>query len=120
MNTSDIILAIGGGGGALGVIVGAMRSKHLRPVLMRILTSDIDIRQAVESLKTVVSAQGESIEWLREELENARTELMEARAAVRATEELTRENIQLRARILELESHVARLETQLNSRKKSS
>lgn len=116
MNVQEILVAALGGSGLVGVITAALRSKRLRPIMIRILTGDIDLKEAVDSLRLVVNAQGESIEWLRNELSRARTELDEARTTLKATEKLAKENAKLRARVVELEAHVARLEGLLNKK----
>lgn len=77
------------------------------------------LREAIDNLAQVVSAQGESIEWLRSELDRTRTELAEARSALNNKEnKLEKENASLRKRIAELEEQVKALETALAARKR--
>jgi predicted RNase H-like nuclease (RuvC/YqgF family) len=72
------------------------------------------LREAVENLAAVVTAQGESIEWLRGELDRTRGELGEARAALANRENrLEAENEKLRKRVAELENQVKALESAL-------
>jgi chromosome segregation ATPase len=77
------------------------------------------LREAIDNLAQVVSAQGESIEWLRGELDRTRTELSEARAALSSKEnKLEKENASLRKRIAELEEQVKALEAALAAKKR--
>jgi septal ring factor EnvC (AmiA/AmiB activator) len=77
------------------------------------------LREAIDNLSQVVSAQGDSIEWLRSELDRTRIELTEARIALTAKEsKLEVENDLLRERVAELEAQVKALETALAARKR--
>lgn len=77
------------------------------------------LREAIDNLAQVVSAQGESIEWLRSELDRTRRELAEAREALTNKEsKLEKENAKLRQRVAELEAQVKALETALAARKR--
>jgi septal ring factor EnvC (AmiA/AmiB activator) len=77
------------------------------------------LREAIDNLSQVVSAQGDSIEWLRNELDRTRIELTEARVALTAKEsKLEVENDLLRERVAELEAQVKALETALAARKR--
>lgn len=67
------------------------------------------VSDAVENLRKIVEAQGQSIEWLRRELDEARAQLDLAREAMR-------ENESLRRRVAELEAQVRHLETELRKR----
>lgn len=69
------------------------------------------VTDAVESLRKIVEAQGQSIDWLRRELDEARAELSLAREAMK-------ENASLRQRVAELEAQVKALESELHRRRK--
>jgi phage shock protein A len=100
-----------------------LRSESGRSVLARLRRAAIDevgsLRDALNNLTQVVSAQGESIEWLRTELDRTRVELADARTALTDKEsKLEKENAALRKRIVELESQVKALEAALAARKR--
>lgn len=77
------------------------------------------LREAIDNLAQVVTAQGESIEWLRAELDRTRIELAEAREALNSKEnKLEKENAKLRQRVAELEAQVKALEAALATRKR--
>ena len=117
MTWEQILINFGGGAGAVGVLLAALRSPKARAVLSRLFTEAGDIKDSLESLRSVVEAQGESIEWLRAELDRTRSELDQARDQLRHTESLRLENAQLRTRVAELEAHVGRLEDELKRRR---
>lgn len=118
MTIFEIILGVGGGAGLLGLLVRAARSGKLSAVVSRVIANAmVDIEDTVRGLKTVVEAQGESIEWLRSELDSTKRELLEAREQLQKTEALAAENAQLRSRVAELEAHVLRLEDELKRRR---
>jgi hypothetical protein len=117
MSWEQIVVNLGGGGAVAGALAYAMRSPRLRKIALRLLSSDFNVKDALESLKGVVEAQGESIEWLRTELDRTREELSDARSRLQETANLALENAKLRVRVSELEGHVARLEEELNRRK---
>ena len=100
-----------------------LRSESGRGVVARFFKAAVDesgsLREAIDNLSQVVSAQGESIEWLRDELDRTRLELVEARVALTAKEsKLELENKKLRDRVAELEAQVKALETALAARKR--
>lgn len=118
MTLQEILISIGGGAGVLGLLVRALRSPKTRAALARLLSNTmLDLEEAVKSLKTVVEAQGESIEWLRGELTNAKAELEIARLQLAKTEALAIENAALRARVADLEEQVHKLEEELKRRR---
>lgn len=118
MTLQEILISIGGGAGVLGLLVRALRSPKARAALARLLSNTmLDLEEAVKSLKTVVEAQGESIEWLRGELTNAKAELEIARLQLAKTEALAIENAALRARVADLEAQVHKLEEELKRRR---
>ena len=116
MTLQEILIALGGGSGIVGLIVAAVRSKGARGYLAR-LVSAVDLGDAVAALKTVVEAQGESIEWLRNELSSAKQELEVARIQLAKTEALAIENAALRSRVSDLEAQVHKLEDELRRRR---
>lgn len=82
-------------------------------------TEAVSLREAIDNLAQVVTAQGESIEWLRSELDRTRAELSEARKALNDKESrLEEENRQLKGRVAELEGQVKALEAALAARKR--
>jgi chromosome segregation ATPase len=100
-----------------------LRTESGRAFLGRIRRAAVNetasLREAIDNLAQVVSAQGESIEWLRGELDRTRGELAEARTALNNKEnKLEKENASLRKRIAELEDQVKALETALAARKR--
>jgi predicted RNase H-like nuclease (RuvC/YqgF family) len=118
MTLQELLISIGGGAGVLGLIVRALRSVKFRETLGRLLSNSmVDLEDAVRGLKTVVEAQGESIEWLRIELSTTKSELEVARLQLAKTESLAVENIALRSRIADLEAQVQRLEEELKRRR---
>jgi predicted nuclease with TOPRIM domain len=119
MAWDQLLINLGGGGGAAALVLASLRSQRVRRALGRVLSDDSDIKESLSSLRLVVEAQGESIEWLRNELDRTRLELEQARDQLRQTETLRQENVQLRARVAELESHVANLEARLHSKETS-
>lgn len=118
MTLQEIIVSIGGGAGVLGLLAGLLRSPKTRAAVGRLLSNTmLDLEEAVRNLKTVVEAQGESIEWLRTELSSTKEELEVARLQLAKTEALAIENAALRARVADLEAHVRRLEDELQRRR---
>jgi predicted RNase H-like nuclease (RuvC/YqgF family) len=113
MQWEQMIINMGGGGVVLGAVLASLRSKKVRTIAGRLFAEDSELKGSLESLRSVVEAQGESIEWLRGELDRTRNELDQARIQLRETENLKIENIQLRIRVAELENHVIRLEEKL-------
>lgn len=114
----DTIFGVGAGGGLVGALMALARSPKVRAAISRLFrASAVDLAAAVESLKSVVEAQGESIEWLRAELDRTKEELAEARSELRATEDVVEENSKLRARVAELEIEVAYLKEELKRRR---
>lgn len=111
---------LGGGGLAgLAALVRWLRSAAGRAVISRLRSSRTceEIREALETLSSVVSAQGEALEWLRAELDSARKELAVAKAALEAEKtKLEADNSKLRKRVAELEAQVKALEAALASR----
>lgn len=116
MTWEQIAVNLGGGGVAAAAIAYALRSPKLRGIALRVLSSDFNVKDALESLKSVVAAQGESIEWLRTELDRTREELNDARRQLQETASLAVENAKLRIRVSELENHVSRLEDKLRGK----
>ncbi len=116
MTLQEVLIALGGVGGLGGLVLAAVRSKGARGYLAR-LVSAVDLGDAVAALKTVVEAQGESIEWLRNELSSAKQELEIARIQLAKTESLAIENAALRARVADLEAQVHKLEDELKRRR---
>lgn len=116
MTLQELLIALGGVGGLGGLVLAAVRSKGARRYLAR-LVSAVDLGDAVAALKTVVEAQGESIEWLRNELSSAKQELEIARIQLAKTEGLAIENAALRARVADLEAQVHKLEDELKRRR---
>ncbi len=100
----------------MGLVVAAARSKNARAYLARLVTA-VDLGDAVRALQTVVEAQGESIEWLRNELSSAKQELEVARMQLAKTEALAIENAALRSRVADLEAQVHKLEDELKRRR---
>lgn len=117
MGWEQVVANFGGGGVAVAAALTALRSKKVRAVLSRLLTDTNRFEGPLDSLRLVVEAQGESIEWLRSELDVTRVELSKARQRLNDTEGFVEENAKLRARVFELELHVARLEGELRSYK---
>lgn len=118
MTLQELLISIGGGTGVVGIIAAAARSQRVRSVLRQILSSSVvDLNDAIANLQLVVQAQGESIEWLREELVNTKAELESARSQLLKTEVLAVENAALRARVADLEAQVHKLEEELKRRR---
>lgn len=89
--------------------------------LKRIFNLDLtaeDLRSSLENMSTVVSSQGQSIDWLTQELTNYREQLDDAREKLKQMEDLHQENNTLRGRVTELESQVKSLEDEIARRKK--
>lgn len=119
MTLQEILINLGGGAGVVGLVVAALKSQRVRSAVIRLLGdgSGLDLSEAVNSLRTVVEAQGESIEWLREELTSTKAELEIARTQLAKTEALAVENAALRARVADLEAQVHKLEEELKRRR---
>lgn len=118
MTLQEFIVSIGGGAGVVGLLTGLLRSPKTRAALGRLLSNTmIDLEDAVRNLKTVVEAQGESIEWLRAELSSTKEELEIARLHLAKTEALALENAALRSRVADLEAQVHKLEEELKRRR---
>lgn len=119
MTLQEILINLGGGAGVVGLVVAVLRSQRARAAVIRLLndTPGVDLSEAVNSLRTVVEAQGESIEWLREELTSTKAELEIARTQLAKTEALAVENAALRARVADLEAQVHKLEEELKRRR---
>jgi predicted RNase H-like nuclease (RuvC/YqgF family) len=118
MTLQEIIISIGGGAGVVGLVAQAIRSPKVRKALARLISNSVvDLTEAVSSLKTVVEAQGESIEWLRTELTSTKAELEIARLQLSKTEALAIENAALRTRVADLEAQVHKLEEELKRRR---
>jgi septal ring factor EnvC (AmiA/AmiB activator) len=118
MSWEQILINFSGGSAAVAAALTALRSKKVRVFLSRLL-SDSKLEGTLTSLQTVVEAQGQAIDWLRDELTQTRADLSHAREQLRMTEDFAIENSKLRARVAELELHVARLELQLKARQES-
>jgi ABC-type phosphate transport system auxiliary subunit len=110
---------------SIGAVFAYLRSSKGSAFIKNIISvftgekTATEIHSALDSLAKVVSAQGESIEWLRNELELTKEQLMEAREALKIREdELQAENSKLKSRIAELETQVNALQDELNRRKK--
>ena len=89
-----------------------LKFQPLRNAIAAALGANVaPLKEAVESLQTIVQAQGESIDWLRRELDYARGELELARKAMQ-------ENSMLREKVAELEAQVRQLESELERRRK--
>lgn len=102
----------------MGLIVQAVRSPKVRAALGRLVSNSVvDLTEAISNLQLVVEAQGESIEWLREELTSTKIELEAARIQLQKTEGLAIENAALRARVADLEAQVQKLEEELKRRR---
>jgi predicted RNase H-like nuclease (RuvC/YqgF family) len=118
MTLQEIIISIGGGAGVVGLVVQAARSPKIRKALAHLISNSVlDLTEAVNSLKSVVEAQGESIEWLRTELTSTKAELEIARLQLSKTEALAIENAALRTRVADLEAQVHKLEEELKRRR---
>lgn len=114
----DTIFGIGAGGGLVGLVAALLRSGKLQEAVGRMFRAGaVDLAVVVENLKSVVEAQGESIEWLRTELDRTKEELAEAKAELRVTEDMAEENSKLRTRVAELEVEVAFLKEELKRRR---
>ena len=110
----------------IGGVLSAAKFKSLRGLATALLTeSPQALRASIEALSAVVTAQGQSIEWLRGELEQAKTDLELARAELAEAKEAhaqvaskaLSENAALRKRIQELEGQVKSLEEELARRR---
>ena len=119
MTLQEILINLGGGAGVVGAALAALRSKKARSALSRALSivDSSEWADSLKNLKDVVEAQGQSIEWLRDELSNTRLELATAREQLAKTESLAIENAALRTRVADLEAHVRRLEDELQRRR---
>jgi len=118
MTLQEIIISVGGGAGIVGLLVQVARSPKVRKGLMRFISNSVvDLSEAVSNLKSVVDAQGESIEWLRSELSSTKAELDVARRQLVKTEALALENSTLRGRVADLEQQVHKLEEELKRRR---
>jgi hypothetical protein len=118
MSIQELLISLGGGAGIIGLLGGALKSRRLRSMLGRLLSNSmLDLTEAVNNLKSVVDAQGNSIEWLRNELTTTKAELELARIQLTKTEALALENASLRARVADLEAQVHRLEDELKRRR---
>ena len=122
MEIAGIITLVTATTGGVIAYFSTSKGKNAIRVFMNIFTDsspDENIQNALNNIIKVVSAQGESIEWLRNELELTKQHLKEAREALKQREdELQLENGKLKLRIAELETQVNALEEELNRRKK--
>ena len=118
----EFMLAIVAGVGAVFAYLRSSKGSFFIKNIISSFTGEktaAEIHSALDNLTKVVSAQGESIEWLRSELELTKEQLLEAREALRIREdELQSENSKLKSRIAELETQVNALQDELNRRKK--
>ncbi len=127
MNINEVVATLVAILAGTGAVVGVIKFKSVRAALVAFLSeTPHSLKESLESLSTVVQAQGESIAWLRDELEAARTELAEARAELEQAKQAhaqiadmaASENSKLRARVAELEEQVRHLEAELARRRK--
>jgi len=116
MTLQETLIALGGTGGVVGLVLAVLRSKTTKGFLARLVTA-VDLSDAVRALQTVVDAQGQSIEWLRSELATAKLDLEVARVQLAKTEALAIENAALRSRVADLEAQVHKLEEELRRRR---
>ena len=127
MNVNEIAAAVVAVLAAAGAVVGVIKFQAVRAALIAFLSeTPHSLKESLDSLSSVVHAQGESIAWLRNELEAAREELAEARVELEEAKKAhaviadtaAAENKKLRARIQELEEQVRHLESELARRRK--
>ena len=116
MTLQETLIALGGTGGVVGLVLAILRSRTTKGFLARLVTA-VDLSDAVRALQTVVDAQGQSIEWLRGELATAKLDLEVARVQLAKTEALAIENAALRSRVADLEAQVHKLEEELRRRR---
>jgi len=126
VSAPELAAAVVGALALLGGVLGAVKFRSLRALATALLTeSPHALRASIEALSVVVTAQGQSIEWLRGELEQAKTDLELARAELAEAKEAhaqvaskaLSENAALRKRIAELEEQVKQLEAELARRR---
>ena len=127
VDINEVIAAAAAIGAAVLAALGVVKFKSVRAAVVAFLSeTPHSLKESLESLSSVVHAQGESIAWLREELEAARAELAEAKAELAEAKQAHtviadlahQENSKLRERVAELEEQVRQLEAELARRRK--
>jgi len=90
---------------------------HIRRIL-NIEPGADDLRAAMDNMSQVVLSQGQSIDWLTNQLVQYRTELDDNHEKLKEMETMHKENLALKRRVTELEDIVKYLEKELERRKK--
>jgi uncharacterized protein (DUF3084 family) len=127
VDINEVLAAAAAIGAAALAVAGVVKFKPIRSAVIALLSeTPHSLKESLESLSSVVHAQGESIAWLRDELEAARVELAEAKAELAEAKQAHaviadlahEENSKLRQRVAELEEQVRHLEAELARRRK--
>jgi predicted RNase H-like nuclease (RuvC/YqgF family) len=108
------------GTGGFGVFK-VIRKYSLSGYVRRILNLEPgmeDLKAAMDNMSNIVSSQGQSVDWLTQQLTQYREDLDMAREKLKEMEEMHIENTALKIRVQELESQVKALEEDLARRKK--
>ena len=112
------IAAVGSGGfGAFKLVQKFSLGGHIRRVFNIEPGMEV-LKEAMDNMNQVVMSQGQSIDWLTNQLTQYREELTDAREKLKEMEELHTTNVTLKLRISELENQVKALEDELARRKK--
>lgn len=121
LDAKQIAATLAGFGGVAYAIIKFVNkfslSRHIRRV-MNIEPGADDLRAAMDNMSQVVLSQGQSIDWLTNQLVQYRTELDANQEKLKEMEEMHKENIALKRRVTELEDIVKYLEAELARRKK--
>ena len=112
------VVAIASGGfGGFKLIQRLSLGGHVRRI-MGIEPSAEELRLAMDNMNQIVMSQGQSIDWLTNQLTTYRQELDEAHEKLKEMEVMHIENTALRIRVSELEGQVKALEEEIARRKK--
>ena len=121
LNVEQVVAAFAavgtGGFGAFKLVQRFSLGGHIRRIFNIEPGMEV-LKEAMDNMNQVVMSQGQSIDWLTNQLTQYREELTEAREKLKEMEELHTTNITLKLRISELESQVKALEEELARRKK--
>lgn len=118
MNYLPEVVTSGGILAAVAAVWRYLRSASGKRLLSQVHFGSVrqsceEVRAALETLSLVVQAQGESLEWLRQQLELSRKELANEKSRLEA------DNSKLRKRVAELEAQVKVLESLLAKRSRN-
>jgi hypothetical protein len=121
LNATQLVAGITGIGSVTYAIIKFINkfspTHHIRRIL-NIEPGADDLRAAMDNMSQVVLSQGQSIDWLTNQLVQYRTELDDNHEKLKDMETMHKENLALKRRVTELEDIVRYLEKELERRKK--